>query len=87
MWFGAGDFASNSLMQDVVFSLSITPEAYLQYYRGTAKAVIVQAEDGRRVQFPAESLKPYIQADGIHGRFRLVFDKNHKFQKLEKLSG
>lgn len=72
-------------MQDVVFSLAITPEAYLQYYRGAAKAVIVQAEDGRRIQFPAESLKPFIQTSGIHGRFRLIFDKNHKFQKLEKL--
>lgn len=74
-------------MQGVVFSLAIAPEAYLQYYRGTAKAVIVRAEDGRKIQFPAEYLKPYVQADGIHGRFRLVFDKSHKFQKLEKISG
>lgn len=72
-------------MQSVSFSLAISAETYLQYYKGTVKAVVVQAEDGRRIQFPAESLKPFIQADGIHGRFRLIFDKNHKFQKLEKL--
>lgn len=73
-------------MHDVIFSISITPEAYLQYYRGTAKAVIVKAEDGRRVRFPAEALQPYIKPDGIHGRFRLIFDKNNKLLKLEKLS-
>ena len=73
-------------MQSVSFSLAISAETYLQYYKGTVKAVVVQAEDGRRIQFPAASLKPFIQANGIHGRFRLIFDKNHKFQKLEKIS-
>lgn len=73
-------------MQSVSFLLSISAETYLQYYKGTVKAVVVKAEDGRRIQFPAESLKPFIQANGIHGRFRLIFDKNHKFRKLEKIS-
>lgn len=73
-------------MQDVIFSLAISAESYLQYYRGTVKSVIVQADDGRRIQFPAEYLKPFIQSNGIRGRFRLVFDKNHKFKKLVKLS-
>lgn len=73
-------------MQDIVFSLAIAPEAYLQYYRGTAKAVRVISEDGRSLQFPAEALQPFIQKSGIHGRFRLIFDKNHKFLKLEKIN-
>ena len=73
-------------MQSVSFLLSISAETYLQYYKGTVKAVVVKAEDGRRIQFPAKSLIPFIQANGIHGRFRLIFDKNHKFRKLEKIS-
>lgn len=72
-------------MQGVIFSLAIAPEVYLQYYRGSARAVIVTAEDGRKIQFPANALQPFIRADGIHGRFRLLFDKNHKFLKLEKI--
>lgn len=72
-------------MQGVFFSLAISSEKYLQYYRGAAKAVIVQSEDGRKIQFPASALQPFITANGINGRFRLLFDKNHKFLKLEKL--
>ena len=72
-------------MQDVVFSLAITPEAYLQYYRGNARSVIVTSDDGRKIQFPANALQPYIKTDGINGRFRLIYDKNHKFIKLERL--
>ncbi|MDH5424259.1 MAG: DUF2835 domain-containing protein [Gammaproteobacteria bacterium] len=73
-------------MHDVIFTISITPEAYLQYYRGAAKAVIVKAEDGRRIRFPAQALQSHIKPEGIHGRFRLLFDKNNKLIKLEKLS-
>jgi len=73
-------------MQGVVFSLSISSETYLHYYRGSVKSIIVKAEDGRRIQFPAKALQPFIKNDGIHGRFRLLFDKNHKFLKLEALS-
>jgi len=74
-------------MQDVIFSLSISSESYLKYYKGVAHAVVVRAEDGRKIQFPAEALRPFIKPDGIRGRFRLIFDHNHKFQKLEQLAG
>lgn len=73
-------------MQGVLFSISMSPDTYLHYYRGSAKNVIVKAEDGRRIQFPANALQPFIKADGIHGRFRLLFDNNHKFLKLEAVS-
>lgn len=73
-------------MQDVIFSIHLSPEKYLHYYKGSAKNIIVTAEDGRRIQFPASALQPFIKADGIHGRFRLIFDYQHKFQKLEQLS-
>jgi len=74
-------------MQDVIFSLSISSESYLKYYQGTVNAVIVRAEDGRKIQFPAEALRPFIKPNGIKGRFRLVYDQAHKFRKLEQLAG
>ena len=81
----SGDGDSSEFMQDVIFTLNISPDKYLQYYRGSASAVIVKAEDGRKIQFPANALQSFIKKDGIHGRFRLVFDQNLKFSKLEKL--
>lgn len=65
----------------------MSPETYLRYYRGSAKNIIVKADDGRHVQFPASALQGFVLQDGIQGRFRLVFDASNKFQKLERFSG
>lgn len=67
------------------FSLDISSEAYLNYYQGRARTVIVQAEDGRRVQFPADALRPYVTRAGIQGRFELVTDAGHKLIELRRL--
>jgi hypothetical protein len=72
-------------VNDVVFSLDISAEKYLTYYQGSAKAVIVTADDGRKIQFPAGALQKFIQKDGIHGKFRLLFNQQHKFIRLEKI--
>jgi len=72
-------------MQGIIFSISLSPEKYLHYYRGSAKNIIVRAEDGRRIQFPASALQPFIKKDGVHGRFRLIFDHQNKLQKIEQV--
>lgn len=74
------------VMHDVIFSIRMSPDTYLHYYRGTAKNIIVRAEDGRKIQFPAKALQPFIKKNGIHGRFRLIYDQQHKFRQLELLS-
>lgn len=71
--------------QHIRFRLDISADDYLAYYRGTARDVVVIAEDGRRVKFPAGALQPFILHDGIHGRFELRFDANHKLLGLQRL--
>lgn len=71
--------------QHIRFRLAISADEYLAYYRGAARDVVVSAEDGRRVKFPAGALQPYILQDGIHGRFELRFDANNKLLGLQKL--
>lgn len=67
------------------FRLDISADDYLAYYQGVARDVVVRAEDGRRVQFPAGALQPFITHQGIHGRFELCFDANHKLVGLQRL--
>jgi hypothetical protein len=67
------------------FQLNISAETYLHYYRGAARAVIVQAEDGRTIQLPANSFRPFVTADGISGRFELTLDANNKLVELRRL--
>ena len=72
-------------MQGLFFSIDLSAEKYLHYYRGSAKNIIVRAEDGRRIQFPASALQPFVKKDGVHGRFCLIFDNQNKLQKIEQV--
>lgn len=71
--------------QHIRFRLDISAEDYLAYYQGAVRDVLVRAEDGRRVKFPAGALQAHITRDGIHGRFELRFDANHKLIGLQRL--
>ncbi|WP_430010413.1 DUF2835 family protein, partial [Methylophaga lonarensis] len=40
----------------------------------------------QRLQFPALHIRRFIDQYGIHGRFRIRFDHNHKLIDLQKIS-
>jgi len=72
-------------MKQFEFVLSISPKQYLAYYRGTIKQVVVQCSTGATIQFPAGLLTQFVTEAGIHGRFRLTCDDNHKGSRLQRL--
>lgn len=72
-------------MNAVRFRLNISPQEALKYYRGQATTVIVQAENGQTIQFPALHIRPFIGADGVKGRFKIEFDQNHKFKSIQRI--
>jgi len=65
-------------MRELRVLLNISAEDFLSYYRGDAQTVIAQSKDGRRVQFPANALRPFLTHSGIQGEFAIRFDENHK---------
>ncbi|MCW9023423.1 MAG: DUF2835 domain-containing protein [Gammaproteobacteria bacterium] len=73
-------------MSRVRFSLNISAETYRHYYSGHAQFVQVRSIDGRRVRFPASSLRPYLSHKGVHGEFELEFDENNKLVALRRLN-
>lgn len=73
------------MAQRVRFDIHIPAEQILAYYKGIARQVSVLAHDGRRVEFPAEKLRPYLEHDGIKGIFELEFDDNHRFVALHRV--
>ncbi len=74
-------------MNQVRFFLDIPAHDYLTYYQGRARRVVVTALDGRRVQFPAERLRPFVTEAGVHGEFVLSFDDENRFAALERVGG
>ncbi|MHB8948889.1 MAG: DUF2835 family protein [Rhodoferax sp.] len=72
-------------MKRFEFHLSISPERYLNYYRGTVKQVHVRCANGVSIQFPASLMTQFVTAAGIHGDFVLTCDENFKGADLRRL--
>ena len=73
-------------MNRYAFHLRISPEQYLDYYRGTVRHVIVRSSNGQTVQFPASLLQRFVVKEGIYGDFVLVCDDNNKCLDLQRAS-
>ena len=73
-------------MPQLILQLDISAAEMLRYYRGEALSVRARATNGQTVQFPAAALQRLVTPDGIHGRFRIEFDQNYKFVRLEPVS-
>ena len=72
------------LMKRYEFRLNIPAHAYLDYYRGAIKQVRVTSGTGQTLQFPAALLTAFVTETGVHGRFVLTCDDEHKGAKLER---
>ncbi len=67
--------------------LKISPEKYLDYYRGRIRQVVARCNTGQTIQFPASLLQKFVGTEGIHGSFVLTSDENHKVISLERVDG
>ncbi len=67
------------------FHLNISQEEYLRNYRGSAHSVLVQADDGRTVRFPAVNLRQFVTTEGVRGRFEMSLDENNSLIGIRRL--
>ena len=74
-------------MSQYAFVLRISPEQYLDYYRGAVRQVLVRTRTGQTLQFPASLLQRFVTPEGIHGDFVLVCDDQHKCVELRREGG
>ena len=65
--------------------LSISADQYLDYYRGAVRHVVARCSTGQTIQFPASLLQRFVTPEGIHGRFALTCDDQHKNPALERV--
>lgn len=69
----------------VDIQLNISAQDYLYYYQQQGINVVARALDGRKIQFPARILQPFVQHHGVSGVFRIVFNADGKFQAIHRL--
>jgi hypothetical protein len=71
--------------QFIRFKLNLSYDQYLAVYQGFAKNVTANADDGRRVQFPAGNIQRYLTKNGIQGYFEMELTTQHKFVSIKQL--
>lgn len=81
----SSDFQQMKESHRVRFQLAIPADKFLNFYRGRASSVIVKAEDGRRIEFPANSVRRFLDNQGIYGQFEIRFDKNNRLIDIERI--
>ena len=67
------------------FSLNLSAQRYLRFYQGNAKSVSVLADDGRRLEFPANALRPFVTRQGIQGHFEIQIDEDNRLQQIRRI--
>jgi len=73
-------------MSSLVVNLSIAADEYQRMYAGSVSHVAAVSVDGRRVRFPANILRPFVTLEGIQGRFIIRFDRDSRFQGIDRLT-
>jgi hypothetical protein len=72
-------------LRSIVVRLRISADEFQRLYEGTIRDVAAQSIDGRRVQFPAIILRPFVTHVGILGTFNIQFGDDNRFQHIEKI--
>lgn len=65
------------------FSINLSDEDLLDYYRGHASQVVVRSESNKTLQFRLIHLRKFVTPSGIQGRFSIDFDENEKFVDIK----
>ena len=68
------------------FSLSLSYAECENLYVTGINSVVMTADSGERIQLPSKNLRPFVQKNGLKGRYRLVINDQNKVVSFEKIA-
>lgn len=71
-----------SYLVDITFSI----EQIQSYYAGQVSAVWARDVQGVRLQFPLTALRPFVDHQGIRGRFRIDVDAGSRLKGIVRVA-
>ena len=75
----------NAGTRKLVMDLHISADEFVRLYSGAANVVFARTCGGQTVKFPANSLRPFVLHDGVHGAFALLIDDDNKLLEIERI--
>lgn len=72
-------------MRRFYFSLAVSAEKTRSIYRGQARYVLAESDDGVKLQLPAANFREFVDSEGIHGRFCVRIDADNRILELARV--
>ncbi len=72
-------------MRTYEFDMDLSAAKTRSIYEGQACYILVESDQGLKLQLPAANFRDYVTADGIQGRFNVKIDASNKIIELRKL--
>ena len=67
------------------FSISASYAECEHLYLAGNNTVVVKTSAGLSIQLPSKNLRPFVGPNGIHGKFKLIINQQHKIQSLNRV--
>jgi hypothetical protein len=67
-------------------SLWIPRDDILDFYAGRARRISVVADNGLRLELPAEAFRRFVDHRGIKGRFRVLVTDEDRLIEVQRLA-
>ena len=72
-------------MREYKFSMDLSAAKTHSIYEGQARYILVESEQGLKLQLPAANFRQYVSKDGINGLFSVRIDADNRIIDLRKL--
>jgi hypothetical protein len=72
-------------MRKFEFEMALSAQKTQSIYEGQARYILVESDQGLKLQLPAPNFREYVTAEGIHGRFQVEIDSTNKLRSLTKI--
>jgi len=72
-------------MRRFQFRLALSAQTTESIYRGNARYLLVESEQGLKLQLPTLNFRAYVTDRGINGCFRVCIDDSNRIVELSRL--
>ena len=72
-------------MRQFEFSMAVSADKTRSIYEGQARYILVESDNGLKLQLPAANFRGFVSDDGIQGRFCVSIDADNRILELRRL--
>jgi hypothetical protein len=72
-------------MRQFEFAMAVSADITRSIYQGQARYILVESDNGLKLQLPAANFREFVTDNGIQGRFHVSIDSDNRILELRRL--